>query len=88
MRTQCALLVSAMGLMMGCGLLDAGGAGSGPGPNTSVGGLRIEAPLGVNIRESPDTGPLDEQSSLSVHSSLAHRPVGVDRPGDPDPRSL
>ncbi len=66
MRTQCALLVSAMGLMMGCGLLDAGGAGSGPGPNTSVGGLRIEAPLGVNIRESPDTGSSPVSALITI----------------------
>lgn len=53
MRTQRALLVSAFGLMMGCSLLDQVSPGNGPGPNTSVGGLRIEASFGVDIKDIP-----------------------------------
>jgi hypothetical protein len=66
MRTQRALLVAAIGLTMGCGLLETGSSGSGPGPNTSVGGLQIEAPFGVSVRESPDTGIPPVSSLITI----------------------
>lgn len=58
LQALCAAALSGTFSMMGCGLLSdvQSPGGSGPGPNTSVGGLRIDASLGVDIRELPGTG--------------------------------
>ena len=53
MRIQTGMIASVVMLMMGCGLFNETMPGPGVGPNTSVGGLHIDATLGIYLAEYP-----------------------------------